>query len=399
MKVPRYILTLIVIVVVLGAAISADARVWRVALDGSGDTSSIQEAGQLADSGDTISIAPGRYSDLVDHFDGFSTRKVIAAFEGDKELTLIGDDRESVIIGPLVFEFAPPDSPIGIYWRSTRVLHAKGLQIVNSNTALRSSYSPIDVQNCKFRGNYQCVTSHGGGTNRIDSCLFEGTTDNGGTAPNLSIWTPGADSCLVIDCELLDSGRISFDSVSWGEVRDCRIDGFYTRYYLSSGIIDGCDLGSFASIEGSGASGVEIRDNVFLADADVEFGINAYGAGTSIEIYGNIFEGGTARNISMINGASISGFGNHIFHQPGTYAVQLENYPIDSTAVVDLRGNFWGTTEADSVAAWIYDVHDAECDGYPTPPDVCTEVLYLPIEPNPVPEEKTSLGGLKALFR
>ncbi len=62
---------------------------------------------------------------------------------------------------------------------------------------------------------------------------------------------------------------------------------------------------------------------------------------------------------------------------------------------LDMTGNWWGTTEPDSIAAWIHDGNDVMW-----PPGGLVEctVDFQPFATGPVPNEKQSLGGLKALF-
>ncbi len=57
----------------------------------------------------------------------------------------------------------------------------------------------------------------------------------------------------------------------------------------------------------------------------------------------------------------------------------------------DLTGNYWGTTDPDSLAASIWDGHDdGAIDAY---------VVFEPIENDPVATEKKNLGSFKSRFR
>lgn len=56
---------------------------------------------------------------------------------------------------------------------------------------------------------------------------------------------------------------------------------------------------------------------------------------------------------------------------------------------LDLARNYWFTSEADSVGAWIWDGNDG--------PSIGATVQYLPIlTSEPVPVLKPNMGGLKA---
>ncbi len=58
-----------------------------------------------------------------------------------------------------------------------------------------------------------------------------------------------------------------------------------------------------------------------------------------------------------------------------------------------MRDNWWGTTERDNIAAWIHDGNDVF---YPPPERV---EAFEPFAGAPLPTEKKSLGGFKAMFR
>lgn len=60
-------------------------------------------------------------------------------------------------------------------------------------------------------------------------------------------------------------------------------------------------------------------------------------------------------------------------------------------ANVDLRNNYWGTSDPDSIAAMIRDGNDD--------PTIKQTVQFEPFSPVPLDTEKKSLGGFKAFFR
>jgi hypothetical protein len=67
------------------------------------------------------------------------------------------------------------------------------------------------------------------------------------------------------------------------------------------------------------------------------------------------------------------------------------SYHIGPDDAMNLTGNYWGTTSADSIAAWIWDRHDD--------PSIHTTVRYEPFSPTPLPNENRSMGDVKAMFR
>ena len=58
---------------------------------------------------------------------------------------------------------------------------------------------------------------------------------------------------------------------------------------------------------------------------------------------------------------------------------------------VDLRNNYWGTEEESAIAEMVFDGNDD--------PEIEKEVLFLPFSADPLAQEKSSLGGFRALFR
>ena len=81
---------------------------------------------------------------------------------------------------------------------------------------------------------------------------------------------------------------------------------------------------------------------------------------------------------------------SHILHGDYPYTVRVDGY-LGNTNTIDLRNNYWGTASADSIAAWIWDGHDD--------PGIQTFVQYEPFSSVPIPAQRQSWGGVKALFR
>lgn len=81
--------------------------------------------------------------------------------------------------------------------------------------------------------------------------------------------------------------------------------------------------------------------------------------------------------------------GNDII-KTGEYAAMIGQYFYE-IQTNDLTGNYWGTSDPDSIAAWIWDYSDD--------PATRAHIDYIPFAPSTVPRESRSLGDLKALFR
>ena len=58
---------------------------------------------------------------------------------------------------------------------------------------------------------------------------------------------------------------------------------------------------------------------------------------------------------------------------------------------VDLTGNYWGYSEAESISVYIRDGYDV--------PSIHGFVQFEPFSAVPLQEQKSSLGGVKDLYR
>ena len=84
---------------------------------------------------------------------------------------------------------------------------------------------------------------------------------------------------------------------------------------------------------------------------------------------------------------------NHFFRNEaidGEFIRTTGYYPF-GPYYLDFTLNYWGTTDPDEIAEWIYDGHDD--------PDVWMYVVYEPMADGPVPTESRSWSDVKALFR
>ena len=58
---------------------------------------------------------------------------------------------------------------------------------------------------------------------------------------------------------------------------------------------------------------------------------------------------------------------------------------------LDLTGNYWGTTDAEQISAWIRDGYDD--------PSVHAFVDFEPFEQQPIGTESATMGRVKAMYR
>ena len=82
---------------------------------------------------------------------------------------------------------------------------------------------------------------------------------------------------------------------------------------------------------------------------------------------------------------------NHILRAPGGwFARTTPHYPWGPYEI-DVRENYWGTTDLDEIAEWIYDGHDDD--------DVELFFVYEPIADGPVATEDRTWSEVKSLYR
>ena len=82
---------------------------------------------------------------------------------------------------------------------------------------------------------------------------------------------------------------------------------------------------------------------------------------------------------------------NHILRGDGAWFVRTATYWPGDPTYIDMSSNWWGTTDLDEIAEWIYDGYDDE--------DVNGYVVYEPILGGPVATEQTTWSELKNMYR
>jgi len=198
----------------------------------------------------------------------------------------------------------------------------------------------------------------------VSGCTYEGP-NIGETGISINA-TAGV---LIENCDFRCSGAMTF-SGSTGTVTNCTTTSEMSQaVWVTSG------------------SQVDLTDNQLhgnYAAIYVDSGSRATGSG-------NIFTGGTDLAAVYVSTASeLQLTGNHIL-KDGSLAVMARWFLDTQYTRQNLTNNYWGTTDTDSIDAWIQDQNDD--------PTIHSVVDYLPIAETPLPADRSSLGGVKALFR
>jgi len=405
--------------ILLLVPVSLPARTWVVQQDGSGDFTDIQSAVDAASVGDTVLVGPGRYDSFHAVPDAPESWRVVADVTTDS-LTIRGIDRDLAIVGPTEPYPAPLEANKHSWrerisaarpQRSSREFGQRGVgvgkRIYSYGITSGLSVTWITVENLTFENMDNGVDVYPSGA--VRDCVFRHMHDAG-------IVGDKAYTLLVEDCEIYGAGTgIGIQAYGggqqWVRIRRCLGENVYEMIYCQQHpdvVVEDCSAyGGLVDVWGGhavvrrcrsegGVVGVSVGWNgsvgVYDCDLDInkDFGIAFVVENSTVIGSGNILHGGDNYPTIKAFLGTMDFHGNHILHGNYPYTVEIRTHegPIDA---IDLRNNYWGTTSADTLAAWIWDGHDD--------PSVQTYVQYEPFSSVPIPTRKKSWGGVKALFR
>lgn len=362
----------------------ASARTWRVELNGSGDFRDIQPAVEAASAGDTIRIGPGRFQQLHPIVAPAWTEDTIIAVTKD-DLTFIGAGVDQTILGMTSFYAPEGQAPKGICSVDSYDVSISTLTIENIETGIYWWRGTLNVDNCRFRVFAEAIAFWVDGGN-IRDCQFE-ISNNG-----VALGTGLTEAMSVSGCSFVGYGQgfttgASAHSIDFSdcEFRDNRTAMAYDRWStgtIQSTVITGSIFAGLMVSYNSqvGLEGVHIDGGeygLFMAAGSVVNGTNVILEGTSVAALFVSSESRVTINNSHI--LPTGGLGVGVYGYSGT--------PV----VLDLSGNYWGTTDTATIDSMIFDGNDDPLNH--------STVQYLPIANGLVPAETTSWGDLKALFR
>jgi len=377
-------------VVALLVPTAAKARTWRVERDGSGEFASIHNAINACSAGDTILIGPGRYDDFHSVTAPAWDTAAIAYVTKDS-LTFIGSGAESTIIGPSEV-YDPPElypAPMGIVAIEDLTAVFLDIGVENVNHGIYWEDGSVTIEACRFlecRDGVSLICSGGG---QVSRCYFSSSVNSA-----IGIVThPPCGPVLISDCDFAYVGR-SEDGISLQGTMGVTIEGCHFGSVIgigfsgSSGVVQGC---FFEETVGQGL-GVSSASQVELYDNQIHGSYASFIVDSNSHVIGNgnVFSGGQDMATIIVTTASTVHLNqNHIFHA-GALAVELRWF-FDALVEQDFTGNYWGSTDTDSIAMWIQDVNDD--------PAIHSVANILPIADGPVPREKKPLGSVKSMFR
>ncbi len=378
------------VLVILAA--TAHGRTWTVELDGSGAFTVIQDAVDAASDGDVIAIGPGRFDDFqtVYNNDGHPLYDVYVKIEA-KSLTLIGAGQEQTIIGPADGSIHTRQS-MGIMAQQVNALTLRDLVFEHTNFhSVHFEYGHLDMNSCVIRSadvGIFAIASDGGS---VRSCRFESIEDDG-----LIVYTP-TPLFELSDCQFQDVGLGA--GAYWSGARCDIVRCSFTNGVVATGfsnlacgsVVD-CTMTNCANyaLAVHGAQSVAFTDNTVVCDSG-SAGLGLLGC-NELTVVNNVIEGGNFACLYANAGyGDLSIHQNHFLRMDGGYFARTTTFFPYADTIIDLSGNYWGTTNIDEIELWTLDGDDL--------PNSNLFFNFEPIAEGPVSTEQTTWGEVKTLFR
>lgn len=353
---------LLVVTLIIATGFSANARVWHVAPDGTGDAPSVQAAIDSALSGDTVLLADGTHVGDGRHIDYLGKKITVCSesglpgsciidMNGNFSLRFVsGEDTMSVLRGITIANSSGQSAVLGRYHSSPTFIdcdfsRTEGVYLYYSNAtfidcSFEGSYGGLLCQEsspraygCRFSG--QTIESvrlfYAGYPIRplFEDCVFSGYGGNG-NALGGAIWTRSA-MPVFVNCTFFNNagGCISLIRDN-GTISNCTFTanhayqgGAIFAYNSQAGIFN-CVFENNDAVDKGGA--IYSEDSSCLIDSCTFDGnIAACGGAVasmstgSIAVLHSVF----SRNTAVENGAIIHARGRYLtFH--GFYDTELD---------------------------------------------------------------------------
>lgn len=374
---------LLAVLLLVGAPAVGQATAWLVARDGSGDFTTIQPAVDAAAPGDTILIAAGRYTERQTvTLHGWEWPIEVYVLVHTDNLTFVGLSRDEVVIGPDTAEFVD-FGPNGIVFEDVARGDVRSLTAINMYGGIYTEAASV-VEDCRFLGCGHGVAGFCAGSLVVSRCDFQDSqyigvvsfdpttrfevldsTFEGNEYAVVAVTTPNVS---VRNCVIQGGNTgIQFEKGSVGEIVGCHISDCFST---------GLDIAQGAS--------ANLVDNT-VRGGQVQLRIES-GPVTGT---GNILHGGSYSTVRLYP-AVVTLHGNHIL-AGGGYLAMANSWLGAPEWHYDLRDNYWGIADRDSIAALILDGYDDPLEqGF---------IDFQPFSTVPLPSERQSLGGVKNLYR
>lgn len=384
MRVNRSALTAFLVTLALNGG--AMAATWHVEKDGSGDFAFIQDAVNASADGDTIRIGPGRYEEYQRYDIGAWRDEAIFVLLDGRSLTMIGSGEGSTVIGPSVL-FDPAEHEKGVVLFHGSSLEMSDLSIDGIYSGVQIwQYSSAAIQRCTFQSEgygvgcsvFESIES------RFTNCTFIGY--NTGVGPHAGSVDVRVENCIFRE--------VSYAVNTWNTtglaVDGCRVEDSLAgvQLYLESdatitGLTADC-RGPCVIVESNSHATIENSDLNSAALATLWLSSSSTVTGHGIHFFNS---GGPCVRLFR-SGAVITD--SHL-STGAQYAVECVPYSQAEPWTADLRNNWWGVSDAESIDALIYDGNDD--------PEIGVIVQYFPFRDEQVSNEAMNWGDLKRHYR
>jgi hypothetical protein len=397
----------VLVIVLLAASVGgAAARTWRVEKDGSGDFTVIQEAVDVAASGDTVRIGVGRFDDKRYYtFPGWSdsVRVVVHQYE----LTIIGSGPETTIgqEEPWSLDQGHHGGIIagqvaGVLDNS--ILKVEMIKFENMGRGVDTSHEStdgcsIEIRDCQFKACRWPVALYStvGGTVLIANCSFDRIARNDSA---IHCWWQ--DSVVISNClSTLDINptwnQEHFGSWNVGSVvlEGCVfVGGTNAADFFSSEsvVVRNCEFDGqeLLALEPLDDTLVFVEDCVFdNQERAIEAASPSGGLCMERCIVGSVDDCSFLVSYTSSIVVRDSDIGHGV-----RGAVWINDIPnCDFPLTLDFTYNYWYTDDRDIIATWIHDQTDSE--------QACYFVNFEPFRDESTPVDQSSLSEIKSLFR
>ncbi len=375
-------------------------RTWHVEKDGSGDYTVLQDALDMAVSGDTISVGPGRYDEWQTHGAGGSERKVYG-FVDRGSMTIFGSGIET-IIGPSApwdpgqgythgFETSSTCAVLNVQHitlehltRGAVMSYGDSLVVAwcefrEMQTGIAAASRFLSVSNAEFHGTLADgygILSYFQDRVVLDSCVS--TSDSQGLVNHLQVEGP-AEVDVAGCCFTGGSGGIGLSRGPHAYIYQCEFDG-QTHFGIDIELLSpACTLRNcvFRTQRRALIGSIDPGNKWFVEHVVFE-------SVSHSTLSAGYLEGGYFRDCELAAGEH--GVVSNLSYPDKAFKIEP-----DKPTHFDMRNNWWGTAEADSIGKLIFDYGDDDRVPY--------IIDFEPYYNGPVANKRRSLGEIKSFFR